>query len=1176
MRGDLEQISLSDVFQTLSLSKMDGLLKVSNVLEQRTLYFHDGLVQDLVFGRAEMRRIGERLISAGLVTQEQVRVALTKQRESGAAIGKILVDAGAADQEAIDEVVHYQVAEDLYGLFTWKSGIFEFFKGPPRDATALERLQTVPSFDANGVLLEVARRSDEWDVILKALRTVDEVLLPAKGGDAPGLEGNAAAVMAVLDGTRSVRELTDQTNLGLFDCARALRGLHAHGLVEHASADEMLAVAEMQHQRGDTRRARVTLRTLIARREAMTLPAARALAAALERCGEPRLASQCLWRKAQELVPVDEALPLAREACRLDKRSSAVLEYLLQLLRKRGDSGDSDEIMQVTSDLADALLAEGREEAALAVVDDLQQTASDLTGVLGRKARLLQRLGRAAEAVTELVRLAEILKRDRRREELIRVYEQIMMLDHHRRDIARALAILRSSKLARRVRWAAAILVAAGLVGGGVGYLRQQEREERLLAVVGRIQAEIDAGRTDVVPRQLEQAIAAFGDRPELEHLGAELNRVNRERVEAAQQQRQVELRQQEDRAGALLQQGLVDEALAIYRELLQTREFKSGMRALAKARIDDVREELDDLVVRLPLHMPEPLRTTLTSPQRKAVLAALDEHFRADDRRLAQNVAGAKDTATLVEFIGAEAHGRMLRTTQALLALFAEADRRRAEYLAAEERSAFAALLQPVYVAAREHERRLEFRQAHTAYRRLVEEYPDEDELKARFREMEARYRAILASLDDIAAATQRGDHDRAVTALRAMRQAEPALPFERLVSLPLRIETLPPGAAVSVDGVAAGRSPLLTSCPPGRATRVKVELAEYGVEEATVDLGEVGALRLVLSKLPKWVTRVHGAVERRPLCDGDGRTFLVDRSGTVTAVDLNAGSILWESPTDDVSGLLPSPVLCGQQLIVTSFDDPGLLRCLDVRTGRLQWQREGLPCEGAPVLVGDVLVLATRRGETVGLQRREDGSWHERYRGRLRGDTRLDLAADGRHVFAAAAGGWVSCIAAADGREIWQQKLSGEVTASPCVAPGVVLAVTDDGALSALAAADGQVLWRQRGLGELNLAPTWSGPRAVVVGEQRVSTFALADGAPGPYFDGNGQWSSAPTLILGRLCVGERSGGVVVLDPETLEVRYHLRGQRAHIAPLAVDASGRVVAAFEDGTLQGFERLP
>ena len=42
MRGDLEQINLADIFQTLALSKMEGMLRVRNPLEQTEIFFREG------------------------------------------------------------------------------------------------------------------------------------------------------------------------------------------------------------------------------------------------------------------------------------------------------------------------------------------------------------------------------------------------------------------------------------------------------------------------------------------------------------------------------------------------------------------------------------------------------------------------------------------------------------------------------------------------------------------------------------------------------------------------------------------------------------------------------------------------------------------------------------------------------------------------------------------------------------------------------------------------------------------------------------------------------------------------------------------------------------------------------------------------------------------------------
>ena len=56
MRGDLDKIELADIFQTLGLSKMQGLLQLSNAYDKREIYFEEGMVRCLMPPRIESMR----------------------------------------------------------------------------------------------------------------------------------------------------------------------------------------------------------------------------------------------------------------------------------------------------------------------------------------------------------------------------------------------------------------------------------------------------------------------------------------------------------------------------------------------------------------------------------------------------------------------------------------------------------------------------------------------------------------------------------------------------------------------------------------------------------------------------------------------------------------------------------------------------------------------------------------------------------------------------------------------------------------------------------------------------------------------------------------------------------------------------------------------------------------
>src|SRR5688572_2008018 len=133
MRGDLQQMPLADVFQSLGMSKMEGVLRVRNLVEQREIYFRDGLVRSYITARVELRRIGVQLVQGGLMTPENLRAILFEQRKSRRPLRDLLVEHRVLPEAEVEELFDHRAAEDLYGLFTWPQGAFEFYKGPPSD-----------------------------------------------------------------------------------------------------------------------------------------------------------------------------------------------------------------------------------------------------------------------------------------------------------------------------------------------------------------------------------------------------------------------------------------------------------------------------------------------------------------------------------------------------------------------------------------------------------------------------------------------------------------------------------------------------------------------------------------------------------------------------------------------------------------------------------------------------------------------------------------------------------------------------------------------------------------------------------------------------------------------------------------------------------------------------------
>lgn len=234
IKGSLREASLADVVQLLFLGRRSGRLSVASEHNFGTIWFDDGWV---VFAGMVSRtdRLGERLVAAGRLTMLQLDEAIALQ---GAApeqrLGATLVRLGHLTREELDAELRRQVEETVYTLFSWTSGTFSFDVGvTPDEGEARVRL------NPEGLLLEGARRVDEWGVIAKKIPTLDTVFAldaaERPSGPDDGLVDVERRMIPLIDGRRPARELVDATGLTEFEVSRVLYALLSAGRIRRVS-----------------------------------------------------------------------------------------------------------------------------------------------------------------------------------------------------------------------------------------------------------------------------------------------------------------------------------------------------------------------------------------------------------------------------------------------------------------------------------------------------------------------------------------------------------------------------------------------------------------------------------------------------------------------------------------------------------------------------------------------------------------------------------------------------------------------------------------------------------------------------------------------------------------------------------------------------------------------------
>jgi len=1144
MHGDLEQINLSDIFQTLGMTKMEGILLVRNPLEQRRVYFRDGYVRILVPGRIATRRLGQRLVQAGLLTPDALRATLVRQRKEPAPLGELLVAAGLVQQEQVDEIAGMQVAEDLFSLFTWRHGTFEFWKGEVHAPELIAQFDACPEFEINSLLLEIARRSDEWESILAAIGSLEEV--PERVDEealADDLDEVARAILTAADRHATFRNIAEQTTQGLFEVARVARDLVRQGRLQPIDDAALVAVAAWHADGSRAKQALVTLQTL--RDRAGTRPLAIQLQAAdvLVKADERRLAGNLLLELAQQSTAQEEALLLARRARELAPHEAGTLSFLRTTLLAHLPP-DAPELERVTTELLDALVDEDRAATALELLQDARATGTMRPQLLVRESRVYQKLGNHAAAAQSLWELVGHYQAQGDRQRTIDTCTSILRLDRSRKDAQKLLQRLRRSRATALVRAAAACIGSGLLLTMGVSYWQQRHYTEAVQSAAQEVDALLRNGDRTGAQSALLRWTPALGDSESLEDLRRQIEFA--EATERAQQQKahRRSINERLMAAASHLQTGEVAKAFTIYSDLLQDAERRQEIEDVLATRCEALVEEIERTSKSLQNRLPSPPQPgaeqkvllqvqaelrTICRPGLLLAHAALREL--AADGRLPESLPGNLRTR-LAQIVGNGAE--TLDRVRMLQQSYADAMVR----LADEQR------LDPLFQRASQLEAQHDFAGALQIFRRLVDEVAKDPALREHFRTSIARNEAIVERIGLLTAATQRGDAETAQRQFRNLAQAYPDVPFQQLVQLPCRFETKPAGVEIWRGDELLGITPCMLQLPPDPKLQVELRLGRFATQKLTVNTTEIGSIRRAMVLRPELERRHSGSIDVAPLREGEFHRWLVDRSGVVTALDLREPQARWSYRSGDLSGLLTAPLLLDNHLVFGSLD--GDLRALDKVTGKLLWHLPDLPTEVDPVRIGNHLAIATRNQRLVLVDLQAAAVTAqlvaENPMRRLwsHGNRLLALEADSRVIAYE-----VPKLAIA-----WQYTLDlrGEIHGS---LQGDDFVLGDDrGNLLRLDPAQGTRLWQQReeadALGSLVLTDNdvWLASPA------RVRRYSLADGTPRSGIAAPGEpWAGAPVRLGDRLLVPGRDGMVHAFDLQTGEALYQIEGSKRNL---------------------------
>lgn len=231
--GRLEGMGVHELIWSLGRDRRTGVLSIRRFPIQKKLYIEDGRV---IFATSSdpNNRLGETLLRQGKVTISQLERALG-QLGTGRRIGTLMVESGILTPQQLHVAVTDQIRGIVIDLLNWEGGEYSFIEG------------SLPSIES--ITLQTGREELLMEGI-RQIRSVTRIRLGAgsprticalladwrKRSESMGLnDAEKLVVEHLTHGDQSIQQLCSEVCLSSFEIHRALWAFNLLGLVETRS-----------------------------------------------------------------------------------------------------------------------------------------------------------------------------------------------------------------------------------------------------------------------------------------------------------------------------------------------------------------------------------------------------------------------------------------------------------------------------------------------------------------------------------------------------------------------------------------------------------------------------------------------------------------------------------------------------------------------------------------------------------------------------------------------------------------------------------------------------------------------------------------------------------------------------------------------------------------------------
>jgi hypothetical protein len=231
LKGNLRDFSVVQLLNLINLARKTGTLEIDQGGESARVSFKEGkLVYATLDGNGNQLALALR--QSGMITEDQSRAIRSRATtRSDKELGLLLINAGYVTQRDVLRSMQRFILSNVYPLFTWTEGQFQFVSGLP----AVDGLIAVP-IDLENVIMQGTRQLEEFERLQEELPDLSASLRFADRPQASlrdiNLNVEEWRVISFINPRNTVRQIAQYNNMSDFQIRKIVYGLLQAGLVE--------------------------------------------------------------------------------------------------------------------------------------------------------------------------------------------------------------------------------------------------------------------------------------------------------------------------------------------------------------------------------------------------------------------------------------------------------------------------------------------------------------------------------------------------------------------------------------------------------------------------------------------------------------------------------------------------------------------------------------------------------------------------------------------------------------------------------------------------------------------------------------------------------------------------------------------------------------------------------